>query len=430
MLFTFYLLLPTAICLFWVVVHAIVASRTDTFRLFAALFTFCGVYIFSEACHALVDQSSAMNTIATLIGQLAGPCIVPMYIAYIHRLLYPNKRDNPLSYTWVIIPAVLFTAGVLLYIMRGSSRADELFVLFTEKVYHVVLAIELAILVMTFISFMVRRKPVPGKFFKFLFKGEEISLVRLQAINGGITMVIMIARVGYSQNLYSLSLWVVITVVTLLSLASFFFGLFALLGEKSSIRLSELTRITRYNYSSKDKADVVEEMLNDLLDEAEGEALKRIQDKIGENLHIEEFKAGDLRGDDAPQLTNRIFNAVADSWDEGSLTSRFQHIMLEEQLFLQPRLTLEDVAERLGTSKTYVSKMVNNTYNLGFPELINTLRVDYAEQYILSHREAKQEQIAAHCGFLSASSFNTTFKKVTGMTPKVWIASMDRQNGK
>ena len=60
--------------------------------------------------------------------------------------------------------------------------------------------------------------------------------------------------------------------------------------------------------------------------------------------------------------------------------------------------------------------------------MITILRVDYAEQYILSHREARQDEIAEACGFLSASSFNTTFKKVTGMTPKVWIASMDRQS--
>ena len=97
--------------------------------------------------------------------------------------------------------------------------------------------------------------------------------------------------------------------------------------------------------------------------------------------------------------------------------------MTERQLFLRPKLTLEEVADELHTNKTYVSKMVNNTYNLGFPEVINILRVDYAQQYIMAHRGAKQEEIAQNCGFLSASSFNTIFKKVTGVTPKVWIAS-------
>ena len=85
--------------------------------------------------------------------------------------------------------------------------------------------------------------------------------------------------------------------------------------------------------------------------------------------------------------------------------------------------TMGDVAERLHSNKTYVSKLVNDTYNLGFPELINTLRVDYAEQYIMSHRNAKQTQIASECGFLSASAFNNTFKRITGMTPKMWIAA-------
>ena len=35
---------------------------------------------------------------------------------------------------------------------------------------------------------------------------------------------------------------------------------------------------------------------------------------------------------------------------------------------------------------------------------------------------ASQEEIAKACGFLSASSFNGTFKRITGVTPKVWAS--------
>jgi AraC-like DNA-binding protein len=97
-------------------------------------------------------------------------------------------------------------------------------------------------------------------------------------------------------------------------------------------------------------------------------------------------------------------------------------MMIDEQAFLHPSLTLSDVAERLHSNKTYVSKMVNHTYNMGFPEVLNILRIDYAEQYIISHRDATQEEIAKACGFLSASSLNSTFKRITGYTPKVWAA--------
>ena len=81
------------------------------------------------------------------------------------------------------------------------------------------------------------------------------------------------------------------------------------------------------------------------------------------------------------------------------------------------------MADKLRTNKTYVSKMVNKTYGLGFPEVLNIMRVDYAGEYIRRHPEVSQEEIAKACGFLSASSFNSTFKRITGYTPKVWAAS-------
>ena len=111
--------------------------------------------------------------------------------------------------------------------------------------------------------------------------------------------------------------------------------------------------------------------------------------------------------------------------DRDSLLARFQTLLVEERIFLQPQLTLDVVADRLHTNKTYVSRMVNDHYKVSFPELISALRVDYAEQYILRHRDARQEEVAAACGFVSASSFNNTFKKVTGMPPRQWVTSWD-----
>ena len=110
---------------------------------------------------------------------------------------------------------------------------------------------------------------------------------------------------------------------------------------------------------------------------------------------------------------------------DDSLLSRFQHLLVEQRLFLRPQLTLPEVASLLHTNKTYVSKVVNDNYKVSFPELINTLRVDYAEQYILNNRDVRQEEVARACGFISASSFNNIFKKLTGMPPKQWVTSWD-----
>ena len=423
---TLYFFTSVAACLFWVIIHMMIASRTDTFHLFIALFTACGLYIYSEACHVVLEPGSSMDTIATITGMLAGPSVIPLLITYLRRLMH-SPRSHPITVMWVVIPAALFTAGTVLSLLN-SKEADALFHTITVDIYNVVLAIELLILLVFTIIMLRQKRLLIGTLLKF-FMGQKISLARLQMSVAMIPMGVMAARIGFGYNLYALDLWVQITTATLLLFSALLFGLNALFGSKVNISWKDYRLLIRYNYGKNNKDEVVEAMLNDLLDEAEEEALRRIQEKIGENLHIEEWHA-EAKKDTPTQLTTNIFTAVSDSWDENSLISRFQHLMMDEHLFLHPRLTLDDVAERLNSNKTYVSKLVNNTYNLGFPELINTLRIDYAEQYILSHREAKQEEIAQSCGFLSASSFNTTFKKVTGMTPKVWIASMERQKVK
>ena len=423
---TLYFFTSVAACLFWVIIHMMIASRTDTFHLFIALFTACGLYIYSEACHVVLESGSSMDTIATITGMLAGPSVIPLLITYLRRLMH-SPRSHPITVMWVVIPAALFTAGTVLSLLN-SKEADALFHTITVDIYNVVLAIELLILLVFIIIMLRQKRLLIGTLLKF-FMGQKISLARLQMSVAMIPMGVMAARIGFGYNLYALDLWVQITTATLLLFSALLFGLNALFGSKVNISWKDYRLLIRYNYGKQNKDEVVEAMLNDLLDEAEEEALRRIQEKIGENLHIDEWHA-EAKKDKPTQLTTNIFTAVSDSWDENSLISRFQHLMMDEHLFLHPRLTLDDVAERLNSNKTYVSKLVNNTYNLGFPELINTLRIDYAEQYILSHREAKQEEIAQSCGFLSASSFNTTFKKVTGMTPKVWIASMERQKVK
>lgn len=421
-----YFFASVAACLFWVIIHMMIASRTDTFHLFIALFTACGLYIYSEACHVVLEPGSSMDTIATITGMLAGPSVIPLLITYLSRLMH-SPRSHPITVMWVVIPAALFTAGTVLSLL-SSKEADELFHTITVDIYNMILAIELVILLVFIIIMLRQKRLLIGTLLKFSM-GQKISLARLQMSVAMIPMGVMAARIGFGYNLYALDLWVQITTATLLLFSALLFGLNALFGSKVNISWKDYRLLIRYNYGKNNKDEVVEAMLNDLLDEAEEEALRRIQEKIGENLHIEEWHA-EAKKDTPTQLTTNIFTAVSDSWDENSLISRFQHLMMDEHLFLHPRLTLDDVAERLNSNKTYVSKLVNNTYNLGFPELINTLRIDYAEQYILSHREAKQEEIAQSCGFLSASSFNTTFKKVTGMTPKVWIASMERQKVK
>lgn len=418
MAYTLFIYLPVAVCLFWLVVHTILASRNETFHEFICLCISCAVYLFADACHATQPKGSPLDTGALIASLFFGPCIIPLIIMYTRKLMHKRQRHQ-FALLWVVIPTILFTGGFLLYFLNFDERINQAFALITGPIFHLVLAAELLLLVVFCLSTLRYSRILPGNVFLF-FRGKKISLPRLQIYTISPPLLIMVLRIIISDNLYTAKPWMAITSALVIMVSLYIFGLNALYGMRSKVSWHDFRYLIRFNYSVSDKADVLETIMDEILEEADEESLKRIQEKIGESLNPEEGKSGE-KGLETPQLAESLFKEVSDSTD--NLVVRFQSLMKEKELFLQPKLTLDDLADELNTNKTYVSKMVNNTYNMGFPELVNTLRVEHAKQYVLSHRDAKQEEIAANCGFLSASSFNTVFKKVTGVTPKVWIAS-------
>ena len=50
-------------------------------------------------------------------------------------------------------------------------------------------------------------------------------------------------------------------------------------------------------------------------------------------------------------------------------------------------------------------------------------RIEEAKRLLKEKMNYKVEEIAEQVGYNSKSSFNTAFKKITGMTPSEWRAS-------
>ena len=209
---------------------------------------------------------------------------------------------------------------------------------------------------------------------------------------------------------------------TVISVSIFFFNRDAWFGARKTITKVQAKHVMMYNYHPSIKGPIKEIMVEELIEDVDQEFLLRLQDRVGDRLqHVSAMTPKEMNA-----VKDILFSSAGSPWDD-SLLTRFQAVMLNEQLFLKPSLSLQDIAERLHTNKTYISKLVNNTYNMSFPEFLNTLRVDYAQQYIRNHPNAKQEEIARASGFLSASTFNNIFRKITGMTPKMWALKMPSQ---
>ena len=113
-----------------------------------------------------------------------------------------------------------------------------------------------------------------------------------------------------------------------------------------------------------------------------------------------------------------------DRWRE-----ELDRLMKTARPYLQPELSLAELATLLGTNKTVLSKVINSSYGEHFNDYINRYRVDQFIETIKkgAHDELTFLSIAYDCGFNSKATFNRAFKKVTGKTPKAFIKGQDQQ---
>lgn len=102
-----------------------------------------------------------------------------------------------------------------------------------------------------------------------------------------------------------------------------------------------------------------------------------------------------------------------------NLSVLLSSLMENDKLFLDNDLNLPTVAEKLGISIHEASFLINETTKDNFYNFINKYRVDEAKKLLAS---AKMDElnilgIAFASGFNSKTTFNTTFKKITGISP-------------
>ncbi|PHS51898.1 MAG: AraC family transcriptional regulator [Lutibacter sp.] len=107
---------------------------------------------------------------------------------------------------------------------------------------------------------------------------------------------------------------------------------------------------------------------------------------------------------------------------------KLNNLMVSAKPFLNPNLTLLQLATELEISAHYLSQIINEKFNLNFFDYINQFRVEEVKAKI---NDPKFENysllgIALDSGFNSKSAFNRIFKKFTNLTPSQYKATVSR----
>jgi AraC-like DNA-binding protein len=98
---------------------------------------------------------------------------------------------------------------------------------------------------------------------------------------------------------------------------------------------------------------------------------------------------------------------------------RLLALMAEQRPWLEPELTLAELAQRLGTHASLLSRVINAGCGQNFNDFINSYRVAEARRLLADPHFAHYSLVgvALESGFNSKSTFNRVFKKLDGRAP-------------
>ena len=119
-------------------------------------------------------------------------------------------------------------------------------------------------------------------------------------------------------------------------------------------------------------------------------------------------------------------SALRDVEDDTSLSlkERLLNYFENEKPYLSKDLSMQEVAMRLFTNKSYLSKTINVEMNKNFRELVNYFRVREAMRIFSASPDISMSELRDMCGFNNNASFTSAFKLNTGCTPGEWCRDM------
>lgn len=105
----------------------------------------------------------------------------------------------------------------------------------------------------------------------------------------------------------------------------------------------------------------------------------------------------------------------------GEIECRLIELMENERLFLDSHLTLKQLSQKLGVNRNYTSEVVVRSKYGSFYTLINSYRLQYAQDMLRQNPTLRIEHVAYDSGFSSLSLFSQVFKRYRGVPPSTFI---------
>ena len=102
-------------------------------------------------------------------------------------------------------------------------------------------------------------------------------------------------------------------------------------------------------------------------------------------------------------------------------------VWVKTKAYTHEQFTLEELASKLYTNKTYLSTFIKNEYDMNFSGWVASLRIDEAKRIMMKEPEKRLQEVAFECGFSSLAYFSNVFSKSEGISPSAWQREFSRK---
>jgi AraC-like DNA-binding protein len=128
-------------------------------------------------------------------------------------------------------------------------------------------------------------------------------------------------------------------------------------------------------------------------------------------------------GGDEKEEGRRYQRSSLDEERVRRITGKIERAMNVDRLYRNQGITLRHLSDHTRVSENHLSEVLNNHMGRNFYEFINHWRVRDACA-LLAEADVPIIAIGEEVGFNSRSTFNTAFKKETGLTPSEYRSSL------
>lgn len=210
--------------------------------------------------------------------------------------------------------------------------------------------------------------------------------------------------------------WIALSIVLLFTLS---IGIFLTIANRQKKKLhSSYLNLFRQNRENLNMQKELEQLYKDTTAELEEKSslIRKLQAELQEHDKTEAKSATD---DTAAKYHTSNLN------EEGQkmIARKIVSVMEETTEYCRTDLTLDRLAELVGSNSKYVSQVINDSFKKNFNAFINTYRIQLARERLIdveNYGNLTIKGIAESVGFKSPTTFINVFKKMVGLTPSMY----------